>query len=55
MDENVQVVRWKLPEPDCVSSSLYVDGVHFIFIDLNATPEEQEEAERRERARKAPK
>lgn len=55
MDEIVQVVHCKLPVTDCVGSSLYVNGVHFIFININATLEQQEEAEKRERARKTPK
>lgn len=55
MDEIIQVVHWKLPETDCIGSSLYVNGVHFIFINMNATPEQQQEAEKCERARRMPK
>lgn len=55
MDEAIQVIYWKSPEPDSIASSLFVGGVHLIFISIDATPEEQMQAEKRERARKMPK
>lgn len=54
MDETIQVVRCEL-QTDCSGSSLYLNGIHFIFINVNVSPEEQEKAEKRELARILPK